>query len=100
MRRSAGADRLVDQYLALSTSLGGDAGTMRPAVAPDGPLPTFEGFQTIERLGGGGMGEVYKLKDLTLDRIVAGKIVRPDRPFDSARGGAAGVAQDRPRPPA
>src|SRR4030095_13646668 len=42
-------------------------------------LPSFPGFQTIERLGSGGMGEVYKLKDLALDRIVAGKIVRRER---------------------
>jgi serine/threonine-protein kinase len=42
-------------------------------------LPQFAGFQTIERLGGGGMGEIYKLKDLQLDRIVAGKTVRRDR---------------------
>jgi hypothetical protein len=39
------------------------------------------------------MGEVYKLKDLTLDRIVAGKIVRRDRLLDFARDRRApGVA--------
>jgi hypothetical protein len=71
---------LVDQYLSLTSSLSG--GSPHPAVAGSSTpaaLPSFEGFQTIERLGGGGMGEVYKLKDLKLDRIVAGKIVRPDR---------------------
>ncbi len=46
----------------------------------------FDGFQTIERLGSGGMGEVYKLKDLTLDRIVAGKIVRRDRRLAGVAG--------------
>lgn len=40
-------------------------------------LPAFDGFRTIERLGGGGMGEVYKLQDLTLDRVVAAKVLRP-----------------------
>jgi Protein kinase domain len=70
---------LIEQYLSLTTAL-----TPPPAI-PDadaghaGALPQFDGFQTIERLGGGGMGEVYKLKDLQLDRIVAGKIVRRDR---------------------
>src|SRR5436190_23476821 len=58
---------LVSEYLTLA---GGEA--------PQA-LPSFEGFQTIERLGAGGMGEVYKLRDLKLDRIVAGKIVRRDR---------------------
>jgi len=43
-----------------------------------GTLPVIEGFRTIERLGSGGMGDVYKLQDLQLDRIVAGKIIRRD----------------------
>ncbi|MEO7272012.1 MAG: protein kinase [Vicinamibacterales bacterium] len=77
---------LIAHYLALTVSL-------VPQPAGDGPqlqaaagLPQVEGFQTIERLGSGGMGEVYKLRDLQLDRIVAGKIVRRDRPL-------AGVSQ-------
>jgi predicted Ser/Thr protein kinase len=49
-----------------------------PAVAL-GSLPDIEGFRAIERLGRGGMGEVYKLHDLKLDRAVAAKIVRRDR---------------------
>ncbi len=86
---------LVEQYLSLTTSLTGEEGVKaegkrqkvedRPAA-----LPVFEGFQTVERLGGGGMGEVYKLKDLKLDRIVAGKIVRPDRRM----AGVAGFLQE------
>jgi hypothetical protein len=70
---------LVGQYLSLTSSLTGEAA--EDALLPRGTppaLPRFAGFQTIERLGAGGMGEVYKLKDLTLDRIVAGKIVRRD----------------------
>ena len=42
-------------------------------------LPSIDGFHTIERLGAGGMGEVYKLQDLRLDRIVAAKILRRDQ---------------------
>ncbi len=45
------------------------------------PLPTFEGFRTIERLGRGGGGEVYRLLDLTLGRVVAGKVLRADGPL-------------------
>jgi serine/threonine protein kinase len=44
----------------------------RNAVASDSAIVS----QTIERIGAGGMGEVYKLRDLKLDRIVAGKVVR------------------------
>jgi hypothetical protein len=73
-----GLRALVDQYLSMTTALGGgdDGNDLPPTTAV---LPQFDGFQTIERLGSGGMGEVYKLKDLTLDRVVAGKIVRRER---------------------
>jgi serine/threonine protein kinase len=75
---------LVQQYLDLTTTLDAGAGADRSAPASGPPpgtdrLPTFTGFRTIERLGAGGMGEVYKLQDLKLDRIVAGKVVRTDR---------------------
>ena len=81
---------LVDQYLSLTTSLTAGSADPNGGGSPAPPLPAFEGFQTIERLGGGGMGEVYKLKDLKLDRIVAGKIVRPDR----GMSGVAGFLQE------
>lgn len=71
--------RLVDQYLSLTTALTAGENEDSPAPRAADPLPRFEGFQTIERIGAGGMGEVYKLKDLKLDRIVAGKIVRRGR---------------------
>lgn len=41
-------------------------------------LPSFDGFRTVERIGRGGGGEVYKLVDLQLGRTVAAKVVRPD----------------------
>jgi len=80
---------LVDDYLALTLSLSGEP-TGAALLASHPALPAFEGFQTIERLGGGGMGEVYKLRDLKLDRIVAGKTVRRDR----AIAGVAGFLQE------
>jgi len=69
---------LVERYLALTHTLDGGPDE-RPASLPGAaPLPQFDGFQTIERIGAGGMGEVFKLRDLRLDRIVAGKVVRRD----------------------
>ncbi|HKW02993.1 MAG TPA: protein kinase [Vicinamibacterales bacterium] len=73
-------EALANRYLELAAAL--DAGGSEAAGSPtsDGssPLPVFDGFRTIERLGSGGMGEVYKLQDLKLDRIVAAKVLRRD----------------------
>ena len=83
------ASRLAEaayRYLSISASL--DTGAIDfnslQTPLPDAPsrpvsadtLPVFEGFRTIERIGTGGMGEIYKLQDLTLDRTVAAKVVR------------------------
>jgi hypothetical protein len=84
---------LAQCYLDLSMTL--DTGTPNAPVAahasaasatrpPAGDL-AIEGFRTIERLGAGGMGEVYKLQDLKLGRIVAAKVLRRD---DEAAAGA------------
>ena len=74
---------LVATYLRLSDALEVTSAA-RPAAAGQGAattgatLPSFDGFRTIERIGAGGMGEVYKLEDLALGRIVAGKVIRHD----------------------
>lgn len=65
---------LVNQYLSLTMSLEASMDVLSPSA--DAPaLPSFDGFQTIERIGTGGMGEVFKLRDLQLDRIVAAKVL-------------------------
>jgi serine/threonine protein kinase len=70
---------LVARYEEIDRSL---APASEPA--PSGAsLPTFPGFRTIERLGRGGGGEVYKLEDLTLGRVVAAKVLRRDGPLAS-----------------
>jgi len=60
-------------------SAGGSDDGMVPARTES--LPAFEGFRVMEHLGRGGGGDVYKAEDLTLGRIVAVKILRPDSPL-------------------
>lgn len=42
------------------------------------PLPSFPGYDTIEALGRGGAGEVYKVRDKVLGKLFAAKILRRD----------------------
>jgi serine/threonine protein kinase len=69
---------LIDRYTSLTTSLDGEVPLPDTFESAGGTLPTFDGFHTIERLGSGGMGEVFKLRDLHLDRVVAAKVIRRD----------------------
>lgn len=70
----------VRRFFELETTLRGQAGELETSAGPSSdPAPDIEGFRTIERIGGGGGGDVYKLEDLELGRIVAAKVLRGDR---------------------
>jgi hypothetical protein len=82
---------LVDEYLRLASRLA-PADAIAVAVPPRA-LPSFPGFRTIERIGSGGMGEVYKLHDTTLDRLVAAKVLRADSRVPTEVATASGEAR-------
>ncbi|MCZ6852387.1 MAG: hypothetical protein O7G86_00585, partial [Gammaproteobacteria bacterium] len=71
----------VKRYRELDTRLSVSIEPLDELPLPE-QLPAFEGFRTVERLSVGGAGEVYKLEDLQLGRVVAAKIIRHDNPLD------------------
>ena len=77
------------------TISGGAPPQVRDSRADQPPPPAIDGFRVVERIGRGGMGEVYKARDVQLDRVVAAKVLRRDGTVASDYGAFLGEALAR-----
>src|ERR1700761_1661872 len=60
----------------------GSAAEAIPPLSPEGLAPHFPQLEILECLGRGGMGVVYKARQKSLNRLIALKLLAPERAND------------------